>query len=98
MSTKLKVIAKVDCPRCNAVAELRPENRQFDIFVVCLICPKCRYRKIIGISTWDVYRNNILIEKLKFWLEKADDELLKSSLRAKIKKLEEINKKKELGL
>jgi len=95
---KLKVIAKVDCPRCNATAELRPENRTFDLFVVYLICPKCRYSKVVGLSTWNVYRNEILIEKLKFWLEKVDDNLVKSSLRAKIEKLEEINKKKELGL
>jgi hypothetical protein len=95
---KLKVIAKVDCPRCNAIAQLRPENKQFDIFAVYLVCSKCRYRKYIGLSTWDVYRNTILIDKLKFWLEKVDDELTKSSLRAKIQKLEEVNNKKELGL
>lgn len=98
MPHKLKVIGKVDCPRCNALAELRPENRQFDIFVLYLVCPKCRLKKTIGVSTWEVYKNEQLMAKLQYWLEKTDDEQLKASLEAKIQKLEEINQKKELGL
>lgn len=93
-----KVIAKVDCPRCNAVAELRPEQTEFEMFFVYLTCPKCKLRKFVGVSSWQIYRNNSLIEKLRYWLEKTDDELVSASIRAKIQKLEETTRMKEIGL
>lgn len=77
---------------------MRPEDRNSDLFAVYLQCPKCRLRKLVGLSSWQIFRNNALIEKLRYLSGKTDDIMLKASLEAKIERLVEINRKKELGL
>jgi len=95
---KRRVLAKVDCPRCNAPAELRPEAGESNLFIIYLTCKYCKLKKSVGVSTWEVYRNEVLIAKLKVLLDKADDKMVQATLRGKIKRLEEANKKKELGI
>ena len=98
MAFKRKIITRVECPRCKAQAELRTDDADRKMFAVYLKCPKCRYSKLVGISSWEIYRNNILVSKLSLLAGKTDDTMLKASLEAKIEKLKEINNKKELGL
>jgi ssDNA-binding Zn-finger/Zn-ribbon topoisomerase 1 len=93
-----KVLDTISCPRCNALAEIRPKERRFNILVMYIVCPKCKYEKVVGLSSWPLERNKNFLQKLYLWLEKTDDELVKASIRAKIKKLEKTNLKKELGL
>lgn len=98
MAFKRKIISKLDCPRCNAVAELRPEEDHREMFPVYIKCPKCKYIHFVGLSSWKILKHKDTIEKLQLLLEKTQNEVVKASIKAKIEKLEEVNKKKELGL
>ena len=44
------VLREVNCPRCNAIAQERIEDRERNVIIV-LWCDKCKLKRHIGVTT-----------------------------------------------
>lgn len=91
MPFELKVLGKINCPRCNAVAEQRVDKHKNDykLVLVYIVCPTCRLEKYSYTTT----RKAILIQQRINQLSRRNNNLPKSRVFRKrndiIKKLEE---------
>lgn len=88
MAFEIKVLGKIRCPRCNAMAELRidqkpPKNNWIFVYVVCSTCRLIRYSHV---TTRKSVKLQSKINKLKKNVPRS------KALDARITKLEEIKR------
>lgn len=88
MAFEMKVLDKIRCPRCNAMAELRIDQRKPNgnwIFVY-IVCSTCRLNRYSHVTTRKAVKLQARINKLR---RKAPKSRL---LDDKLSKLEEMKK------
>lgn len=51
MPSDIKILYELNCPRCNAKAQLRVEDQHANMCLLYIVCDKCKLRKYQGIAT-----------------------------------------------
>lgn len=97
MPFKLYILEdKIPCPRCNADSQKRVEERGSSLVIVH-VCPMCRYKKSLGITT----RKALFLEKqIKKYVELLNSQRKIGENRkilAKINRLEKLLRKELMG-
>jgi hypothetical protein len=92
-----KILREVHCPRCNAIAQERLEDRDKTVIIV-LWCNKCKLKKNLGITTRKALklrkRHNALREKVN----QVRNPRTKAILNRRLQNLEREISKSELGI
>lgn len=88
MAFEMKILGEIHCPRCNAIAELRidqkpPKNNWVFVYIVC---STCRLNKYSHTTTRKAVKIESQIKRLK------KKSLVSPSISDKIKKLEELKR------
>jgi len=86
-----KILREISCPRCNAIAQERLEDRD-NAVVIQLVCPKCKLKRNLGITTRKALKLKKRQKKLRESLSRAKNQRDRSNIQKKIEFLErEIN-------
>jgi len=68
MAFQMKILDKINCPRCNAIASLRldqkhPKNDWIFIYIVCPTCKLSKYSHTIDKKELNLHKKRKKIEK-----------------------------------
>ena len=92
-----KIIQKISCPRCNAEAQLRAEDRN-EYVIIMLQCPKCKLERRVGLTTRKALNLKKRRLKLEKRLEQAKSPAIRKQIEVKIKYVDERARKAEVGI
>jgi hypothetical protein len=87
----------IPCPRCNADSQKRVEEKD-NILIIVHICPMCRYRKSLGVTTRKALKLEAKKKKYIELLNKTRKIEENYKILARIKKIEELIIKEQLGI
>ena len=101
MPFELKVIDKIQCPRCNAWAEIRIDQGQMEteskMILSFVVCSKCKLTRYYGTTTEKAIRIISKINKLKRKLKNLpENSPLRDDINAKIEKMQKARIKAEI--
>lgn len=90
------ILKELNCPRCNAIAQLRIEEKRADTSVVYIVCSKCKLQKYQGLFTRKavnlVSYQRKLESKLEFMKDSRHKRRLEKELRTIPYLISEANK------
>jgi hypothetical protein len=92
-----KILRERSCPRCNAIAQERLEDRDKSVIII-LWCDKCKLKRNLGITTRRALKLKKRQKKLRESLSQARNQRTRSSLQARIMRLEEEINRAEMGI
>lgn len=92
------VIKELNCPRCNAIAQLRIEEERGDACVVYIVCSKCKLREYKYLTTRKAVSLMGKQEKLLKQLEEVTSEAVRSRIRGQLARIREQITKSNLGI
>lgn len=92
------VLRELNCPRCNAIAQLRIEEERGDACVVYIVCSKCRLHSYQGITTRKAVTLMGQEEKLLKQLDSAVSEQARIRIRGRIARIRKQMTNSNLGL
>jgi hypothetical protein len=90
------ILRKVNCPRCNAIAQERLEDRE-NAVVIYLWCEKCRLKRNLGITTRKALKLKKRQTKLRELADQEKNRRTKAFILRRVVELESEIKKAELG-
>lgn len=94
-----KVLREISCPRCNAIAQERLEDRhESDIIIIQLWCDKCKLKRNLGITTRKALKLKKRQQKLRESLNRAKSPHTRSRITKEIVLLDEKIRKAELAI
>lgn len=88
---------EVACPRCNADSQIRVEDKE-DFCVVIHVCPMCRYRKSLKITTRRALELEKREQQLLALLNSSDKIEKNYKILARLKKIQRERELLELGI
>jgi len=92
-----KILREVHCPRCNAIAQERLEDRDKTVIII-LWCDKCKLRKVLGYTTRKALKLRKRQQRLSELVNQERSPRIRSVLLNKIESLETEIRKSELGI
>jgi len=92
-----KVLKEVNCPRCNAIAQERLEDRESSV-IIMLWCDKCKLKRNLGITTRKALKLKKRQKKLRELLNHAKNQRVRSRIQKQIELLELQINQAELGI
>src|SRR5262245_17835839 len=100
MSFERKILQELNCPRCNAWAQLRIEEEREGVCICYIVCNKCRFKKYSGILSRKTVNLISQSEKVKTKLDLMKEGTHKARLRKHLEFLENsiIKEKRKLGV
>ncbi len=97
MSFIQKILREVHCPRCNAIAQERLEDRDETVIIV-LWCDKCKLRRNLGYTTRKALKLKKRQQKLRDLVSQEKSQRIRLKLLKEIEQLETRIRKSELGI
>ena len=91
------ILKEVSCPRCNAKAQHRLEDRDKYV-IIYLSCRKCRLERKLGLTTRKALNLKKRQEKLRKRLSQAKSPGIRKQIEVEINQLERRIGKAELGI
>lgn len=92
-----KILREVHCPRCNAIAQERLEDRD-EFVIIILWCDKCKLRKYLGVTTRPALRLRKRQTKLRELVSQERNPRIRARVNRQIALLDEKIRKAELGI
>lgn len=90
-----KILREVNCPRCNAIAQERLEDRKAFV-IIYLSCPKCHLEKNLGLTTRKALKIRKRQAKLRELADREKNLPIKNKLQKQIALLEDQIRKAEV--
>jgi hypothetical protein len=91
------VLEELPCPRCNADSQVRVEDKE-DFCIIVHICPMCRYRKSLRITTRRALELEKREQKLLEIINSSDKIEKTYKILARLKKIQRERQLLELGI
>lgn len=91
------VLETLPCPRCNADSQKRIEEQE-KFLAVIHVCPMCRYRRSLGITTRRAINLQTKLNRYNELLNESNKINEKHKILAKIKRVEKLLRKEQLGI
>lgn len=91
------VLREVHCPRCNAIAQERLEDRS-DSVIIVLWCGKCKLKRNVGLTSRKALKLRKRQQRLRELLSQAKSPLARSRLEKEIELLELKISRAEIGI
>ena len=92
-----KILREVHCPRCNAIAQERIEDR--DAFAIIILwCDKCKLRKHLGVTTRRALKLRKRQKNLQELVNRERNQRIRARVNKQISLLDEQIRKEELGI
>lgn len=92
-----KVLQEVNCPRCNAIAQERLEDRE-NFVIIMLVCDKCKLTRNLGLTTRKALKLKKRQIKLRKSLNQERNQRTRAILQSRLQKLEREIQKAEIGI
>jgi transposase-like protein len=92
-----KILKEVHCPRCNAIAQERLEDREESVIII-LWCDKCKLKRNLGITTRRALKLKKRQEKLKRLVSQERSPRTRARVLRQIALLDEEIRRAELGI
>lgn len=92
-----KILREVNCPRCNAIAQERLEDRENSVIII-LRCDKCRLTKNLGLTTRKALNLRKRQQKLRKSLNQAKSPLVQARIQKEINLLDKKIRHAEIGI
>src|SRR3970040_3104392 len=92
-----KILREVSCPRCNAIAQERLEDRE-SATVIILWCDKCKLKRNLGITTREALKLKKRQQRLRESLSQARNQRTRRLLEIRLKHLEQEINGAEMGI
>lgn len=93
-----KILRTLNCPRCNAIAQLRVMREVGESCILYVVCDKCKLEQYFGITTRKAVSLITEEERLLERLENTTSEAKKNKIRARIQRIRDFTKNNNLGL
>lgn len=97
MQFQQKVIRNISCPRCNAIAQERYEDRDKTVIII-LWCNKCKLKKSLGLTTRKAIRLRKRQTELRELVNQTRNPRTRAILAKRLQNLERQVYKAEIGL
>ena len=98
MPFKQYILNTVSCPRCNAIAQERLEDREDGYAIITLECPKCYLKRNLGITTRRALKLKKRQKKLRESLNQEKSPRDRNNIQKQIALLDEKIRKAEIGI
>jgi len=92
-----KILREVSCPRCNAIAQERLEDRE-SATIIILWCDKCKLKRNLGITTRKALKLKKRQQRLRELANQEKSPRIRARLVLKIELLESEINRAELGI
>ena len=92
-----KILREVHCPRCNAIAQERLEDRDQTVIII-LTCDKCKLKKYVGTTTRKALRLRKRQAKLRDLANQERNRRTRALILKRADELESEIRKAELGI
>lgn len=92
-----KILREVHCPRCNAIAQERLEDRETYVIII-LWCSKCRLERKLGLTTRRALKLKKRHKKLSESLNQTKNPRARARIEFKLRQLERDINLAELGI
>ena len=92
-----KILREVSCPRCNAIAQERLEDRE-SATIIILWCDKCKLKRNLGITTRKALKLKKRQQRLRESLSQARNQRTRRLLEIRLKHLEQEINRAEMGI
>jgi len=89
MAFEQKILNEINCPRCNAIAQERLEDRTEGYAIIILWCEKCRLRRNLGVTTRKALRLRKRQKRLRSLVNQTKSPLTKRRMIREIALLDE---------
>ncbi len=92
-----KILREVSCPRCNAIAQERLEDR--DRFVIIILwCDKCKLKRNLGLTTRKALRLKKRQQKLRELANQTRNRRTKALIERRVSELDSVISREEIGI
>jgi|SRR3990167_3746991 len=91
------ILRETNCPRCNAIAQERIEDRN-SYAIIIIWCDKCKLKRNVGMTTRRAINLRNRRAKLLKRLDQAKSPGIRKQINAQIRHLDERIKKAEVGI
>jgi len=92
-----RILREVNCPRCNAIAQERLEDRE-NATIIILWCDKCKLKRNLGITTRKALKLKKRQQRLRELANQEKSPRIRARLVLKIELLESEINRAELGI
>jgi len=92
-----RILREVNCPRCNAIAQERLEDRE-NATIIILWCDKCKLKRNLGITTRKALKLKKRQQRLRESLSQARNQRTRRLLEIRLKHLEQEINRAEMGI
>lgn len=92
-----KILREVHCPRCNAIAQERLEDREKTV-IITLWCDKCKLRRHLGYTTRKALSLRKRQQKLRNLVNQERNPRTKARVTRQLTLLDEQIRRAELGI